>query len=489
MLLKELLRGLSYEWLQGRNADIDDIVIDSRKAGFGSLFICTRGANLDSHRFIPDAAMNGAAAFVVEAAPEVMPEGAAVVKVENSRAAMAVIAANFYGNPSDDFNLIGVTGTNGKTSVAYFIETILQEFSHKAGLIGTVETRVGPKRIDVKFATATTPDPIELERIFSAMKDEKVNDAVMEVSSHALALDKMEGLRFGIGVFTNLTQDHLDFHGTMENYARAKARLFKMCKYGVINADDDAFKAITENASCEVTTFGIEKDCDIKARDIQYLDEGVSFTVNIYGAGEPFFVPVKGRFTVYNALAAIGAAYVMNIPADVIRRGLKRIKGVPGRIQNVPNKQGFHVIVDYAHTPDALVNIISSVREFTKGELITLFGCGGHKDTTKRPVMGKVVGELSDYCIITSDNPRDEDPDEIIRQAETGVTETNCPYEKITNRAEAIRRGISMLKPGDGLIIAGKGHEDYQEINGRREHFDDVEQAREALTEIFGDQN
>ena len=489
MLLKELLRGLSYEWLQGENADIEDIVIDSRKAGYGSLFICIKGTKVNSHQFIPNACENGAAAFVVETVPESLPENATVVKVANTRAAMAVIAANFHGNPSEDFNLIGVTGTNGKTSITYFIEAILQEFSHKVGLIGTVDTRVGAKRIDVKFLTATTPDPIELEQIFSIMKEEKVNDVVMEVSSHALALDKMEGLRFGIGIFANLTQEHLDFHGTMENYALAKARLFKICKHGVINADDNAVGIITDNATCEITTFGIDKDCDVKARDVRYTDDGVSFTVNLYGTDETFYVPVKARFTVYNALAAIGAASVMKVPADVMRRGLGRIKGVPGRIQSIPNRQGFHVIVDYAHTSDALVNTISSVREYTEGTLITVFGCGGNKDASKRPVMGKVVGELSDYCIITSDNPRDEDPDEIIRQTEAGVIETNCPYVKLTNRAEAIRRGISMLKPGDGLIIAGKGHEDYQEIKGRREHFDDVEQAREALNEIYGDQN
>ncbi|MCL2351436.1 MAG: UDP-N-acetylmuramoyl-L-alanyl-D-glutamate--2,6-diaminopimelate ligase [Firmicutes bacterium] len=487
MLLKELLRGLSYEWLQGRNADVDDIVIDSRKAGYGSLFICTKGARVDSHLFIPDAAANGAAAFVVEDPPGVLPEGAAVVRVKNSRAAMAVIAANFYGNPSEDFNLIGVTGTNGKTSTTYFIELILQELSHKVGLIGSVDTRVGAKRIDIKFLTATTPDPIELEQIFAAMKEEKVNDVVMEVSSHALALDKMEGLRFQIGVFTNLTHDHLDFHGTMENYAKAKARLFRICKYGVINADDPSWKLITADAGCEITTYGIDSGCDVKASDVRHLDDGVSFSVELYGREEQFFIPTKGRFMVYNALAAIGAARVMGVPADAIRRGLKRVS-VPGRIQSVPNNQGFHIILDYAHTPDALVNIIGSVREFTKGRLITLFGCGGNKDTAKRPIMGKVVGELSDYCIITSDNPRDEDPDEIIRQAEAGVTETNCPYVKLTNRAEAVRRGISMLKPGDGLIIAGKGHEDYQEIKGRREHFDDAEQAREALNELYGDQ-
>ena len=485
MLLKELLRGLSYEWLQGRNAEIEDIVIDSRKAGYGSLFICTKGAKLDSHRFIPGAAENGAAAFVVETVPESLPENASVIKVANSRAAMAVIAANFYGNPSEAFNLIGVTGTNGKTSTTYFIELILQEQHHKVGLIGSVDTRVGGKKIDIKSLTATTPDPIELEQIFAAMREERVNDVVMEVSSHALALDKMEGLRFQIGIFTNLTQDHLDFHGTMENYAKAKARLFEICKYGVINADDPSSGLITAGASCGITTYGIDADCDIKAGDIRYEDDGASFTVNLYGRDEVFFIPVKARFMVYNALAAIGAAAVMNIPADVIRRGLRRVN-VPGRIQNVPNRQGFHVIVDYAHTPDALVKTIGSVRQFTEGKLYTVFGCGGNKDAAKRPIMGKVVGELSDYCIITSDNPRDEDPDEIIRQAEAGVAETSCPYVKLANRAEAIRRGISMLRPGDGLIIAGKGHEDYQEIKGRREHFDDVEQAREALRELYG---
>ena len=484
MHLKELIKGLDYEWVQGKNCDISDIVIDSRKARVGSMFICTVGKNVDSHQYIGVAAAAGASAAIVQTPQDAYPAGMAVVQVGSARKAMSVIASNYNYNPSSSFNLIGVTGTNGKTSVTYYIESILHEFSHKVGLIGTVDIRVGANKIAAQNPTSTTPDPIPLQGVFARMKDERVNDVIMEVSSHALALDKLEGVKYQVGVFTNLTRDHLDFHVTMENYAAAKSKLFRMCKYGVANVDDMYFDRIAAGATCEMITYGICGECDYKAEGIRYLDDGVAFTVDICGERADFFIPVKGKFTVYNALAAIVTAYAMNVPTEVIRKGLSRVKGVPGRVQSVPNDSGKNVIVDYAHTPDGLANIISSVRKHTKGRLVTIFGCGGDRDRTKRPLMGKIAGELSDYCIITSDNPRGENPDDIIAEAEAGIKDTSCGYERITDRRAAIYRGVGILAKGDSLIIAGKGHENYQELSDRTIEFDDVKIAKEALDGI-----
>jgi len=474
-----LLNGVSYELIQaGAGEEIAALTIDSRKVTAGSFFICLKGLNSNGHDYINQAVASGAVAILLEDIPVELPENVTVIQVTNTRQAMAYIAANFYGNPAKKMRLIGVTGTNGKTTTTYFIEEILRNLGRKTGLIGTVGIKVGDKPLDIEFATSTTPDPIELHLIFEKMLSLGVTDVVMEVTSHALALYKMEGLSFEIGVFTNLTQDHLDFHGTMENYALAKAQLFAQSKFAVVNTDDEYTQIMLKHhGSDPYLTYGLEKNADLKVANLEYLLDGSSFELG----GTKYKLPVAGKFNVYNILAAIGVAQTLGCHIEGIKHAVATLSGVPGRIQSVPNNLGAHILVDYAHSPDGLTNIITSVREFAKGKVITLFGCGGDRDKTKRPIMGEIVGRLSDYCIITSDNPRTEDPFEIIAQTEAGVKPTGTAYETCENRRDAIFKGVKMLKPGDALIIAGKGHEDYQEINGVKYPFSDYDTAMEAL--------
>ncbi len=485
MKLSRILNLVDGIVIQGNiNKEIDLITIDSRKAAENSLFVAISGMTVDGHSFINGAYEKGCRAVITEKNVDNVPSDMTVFQVSSSRAALAKIAANFYNAPSEEMTMIGVTGTNGKTSTTYFMEAVLNNVNKKSAVIGTVEIRIGGEKRDIDFATSTTPDTLELNQMLRIMADEKVEDVIMEVSSHALELQKTDGINFEVGIFTNLTQDHLDFHKTMENYCKAKAKLFKMCKYGIINADDPWADKITEECSCKVYTYGIESNCDFKAENIDYKMDRVHFTVNIEGRDIPFELNVPGRFSVYNALGVIGAAYAMGISVEDIRQGINNIKGVPGRIQNVPNDKGFNVIVDYAHTPDGLENILNSVREFTKGRIITVFGCGGDRDKTKRPIMGEIVARLGDIPVITSDNPRSEDPDEIVKQVEVGVKSVTNNYIMITDRREAIFKAVSIAEKGDSIIIAGKGHENYQILKDKTIHFDDLEVAKEALEEL-----
>ncbi len=485
MILKDILNGVSGTLLQGDlQQEINSITIDSRKTESNVLFVAIKGMKVDGHSFIGGAYEKGCRAVIVEEDVENLPQDMTVYKVSESREALTVIAGNFYEHPSKKLNMIGVTGTNGKTSTTYFMESILNTIGHKTGVIGTVETRIGGKKRDIKFATSTTPDTLDLNAILKLMADENVEDLVMEVSSHGLALKKVDGIDFNIGIFTNLTQDHLDFHKTMENYCLAKAKLFKMCKTGIINVDDKWSQKIIDEATCDIITYSIDEPSDLQAKNIHYLMDRVVFTVNINGADVDFNLKVPGRFSVYNALGVIGAALSMGIAVDDIQTGINAIKGVPGRIQSVPNDKGFNVIVDYAHTPDGLENILNAVREFTKGKVITVFGCGGDRDKTKRPIMGDIAARLGDYSIITSDNPRSEEPIDIINQVEEGVRPVTDDYEKIVDRKEAIFRAVAIAKAGDSVVIAGKGHEDYEIFKDKTIHFDDVEVAKEALEEI-----
>ena len=479
MNLETLLRGLPHKIIQsGSGEAISSVVIDSRKVKSGAMFICLRGLTVDGHKFIQSAIANGAAAVLVEDAAGSFPSNIAVIQVENTRRAMAYIAANYHGHPAGRLRLIGVTGTNGKTTTTYFIEEILRKLGRKTGLIGTVGARVGETALDIPFATSTTPDPLELHEIFAKMLEQGVQDVVMEVSSHALALFKMEGLTFDVGVFTNLTQDHLDFHGTMENYALAKAQLFAQSKTAVVNADDgytpQMLQLYTGNS---IVKYGIDTAACLQAKNVECLPHGSNFEL----LGKQYHLPVGAKFNVYNILATIGAAMALGCDAEAVRRAVSQISGVPGRVQSVPNELGAQIFVDYAHTPDSLEKAISSVREITTGRVITLFGCGGDRDKTKRPIMGRIAAGLSDYCILTSDNPRTEDPFAIISQIKAGVRETATPYQVCENRRDAIFAGVKMLNPGDALIIAGKGHEDYQEVGTTKYPFSDYDTAVKAL--------
>ena len=485
MKLSEIFKNVDGVIINGDNLsqEIESITINSRKAGSNSLFVAIVGLNVDAHKFIGNVIESGCKAIVVEKDIENVPSDVVIFKVENSRKALAKIASNFYENPSKGLNMIGVTGTNGKTSTTYFIESVLNYIKRKTAVIGTVEIRIDGKKRDIDFATSTTPDTIELNQMLKIMADEGCEDVSMEVSSHALELNKVDGIDFKVGVFTNLTQDHLDFHKTMENYCDAKAKLFNMCEIGGINKDDSWAKRMIEKASCKVYTYGIDSECDFRAEKIEYLMDRVKFSVKIDGKYVDFELGVAGRFSVYNALACISSMVAMGYDIEDIKNGIKNIKGVPGRIQNIPNNKGFNVIVDYAHTPDGLENIINAVREFTKGRVITVFGCGGDRDRTKRPIMGEIVARLGDIAIITSDNPRSEKPEDILKEIEVGVKPLNKEYKMVVDRKEAIKVAIEMAKENDSIIIAGKGHEDYQIIGDKTIHFDDAEVAREILGE------
>lgn len=480
MKLSNLLTGVNYTIIQG-NADteVESISWDTRRISGKSLFICVRNRNVDRHEYAGEAVRKGAAAIVLEHMIEGIPEEITVIEVENSRKAMAIIADNYYDSPSKDLKLVGITGTKGKTSVTYFISRILETSGRRTGVISTIQNTVGGKLLKTEKLNPTTPDAIELQASFREILDNGASYAVMEVTSSALSQDRVCMCDFDIGVFTNLTQDHLEEHGNMENYKIAKMKLFKMCKTGVINIDDNVSEEIIKNSSCSILTYGIKREADIRAYDIVYSLEGVSFKINYNGIIKNLYLNIPGRFSVYNALAAIGVCQELGLSIDEIFDGLKGIEGVPGRFQAVPNNKGILVIVDYAHTPDSLEKILNSVRDITKGRIITVFGCGGNRDNTKRPIMGEIAGRLSDFCVITSDNPRKENSMDIINEIEKGMAGTSCEYVKNGNRKSSIHLALEKAKKGDAVIIAGKGHETYQIIGDEILHFSDLEVVKE----------
>lgn len=480
MILSQILNGVEHEILQGSSdCEIENIMIDSRQITNGSMFFCIRGLHIDGHNFIDEAAMHGAVCIVIDRDDlSKFSHSAAVIKVKNVRETLAFCSSNFFNNPAQKMNLIGVTGTNGKTSTTYFVEAILREYNRNVGVIGTIDSKINGEHINIYYATTTTPDAIELQKILAHMHKKNVDDVVMEVSSHSLALHKVDSLKFKIGIFTNLTQDHLDFHSDMQDYLHAKSLLFKMCEIGIVNKDDGASEYILQNSPCEFVSYGVNSDCDFRAENIVCSNSCVSFDVNINSVRESFYVPIAGMFTVYNSLCAISCACQLQIPLHVIKEALKKMQNIPGRMQSVRSDK-FNVIVDYAHSPDSLENVLRSIRLFTKGKLITVFGCGGDRDKFKRPIMGEIAGKLSDYCIITSDNPRTELPMQIINEIEYGISD--CPYEKIEDRYKAIERAVDICDKDDVILIAGKGHENYQIFADRTIHFDDVEVASEIL--------
>ncbi|MBR1444178.1 MAG: UDP-N-acetylmuramoyl-L-alanyl-D-glutamate--2,6-diaminopimelate ligase [Firmicutes bacterium] len=485
MLIKELIQNVKADIICGdTEKNVKGLTIDSRKVQDGYLFACINGFTVDGHKFAKMAEEKGASVILCEKDIEGIDESVTVIKTENVRKALSLISMNFYGKPMEKFRTFGITGTNGKTSSTYFMESILREVGRKTGVIGTIEIRIGGEKVDFDFATSTTPDSIELNELFAKMAEEKVDDVIMEVSSHSLELDKVYGCKFDTAIFTNLTQDHLDLHKTMDNYCAAKAKLFKMCKRGIINIDDKYSKKIIDEAECDVKTFGIENECDYKAENIEFYTDRVKFEVMIKGEKVGFELMIPGKFSVYNALGVIAACAEAGIESKTIQKGIANIKGVPGRIQNVPNDKGFNVIVDYAHSPDGLENIIKAVREFTKGRVITVFGCGGDRDKKKRPIMGEISAKLSDYTIVTNDNPRTEEPLDILRDIEAGIKDVTDKYEMIDDRKKAIFKAIEIAERNDSVIIAGKGHENYEIFKDRTIHFDDTEVAAEALKNV-----
>ena len=482
MKLDKLMEGIKYQVLQGElDKEIVKFEYDSRKIKPNNLFVCITGFQTDGHKYAKQAVEDGAIAIICERMPEGIPKDVTVLQVENARAALALAAANFYDHPSEKMNIIGVTGTNGKTTTTYLIRSILTRIGHKVGVIGTIENRIGDKVIPTG---RTTPESLELQELFDEMHYEKVDDVVMEVSSHALDLHRVDGCHFHIGIFTNLTQDHLDYHKTMENYKKAKGILFQRCDQSVINMDDEAGAYMCQISKGPVLTYGIDNKADLQAENIHISAHGVQYTLDYQQKQYQVTLNIPGKFSIYNSLSAIGACLLMHVPMEDIIEGLKENQGVPGRFQTVASENGLHAIVDYAHTPDGLENILNTAHEFVTGKIITVFGCGGDRDKTKRPIMGEIAGNLSDFCVITSDNPRTENPDAILDDIEVGMLRTTCPYIKIVDRREAIDYAVKMASSGDVVVVAGKGHENYQIFANETIHFDDVEVVKEVFQQI-----
>lgn len=482
MRLAEVLKGVDIKGRYGSlDVDISDVVYDSRKVSPGCLFICIPGFKVDGHKFIKDAVRTGAAAAIVENDVEV--EGITVVKVEDSRKTMPLLGSNFYRNPTEQLKLIGITGTNGKTTTTYLIESILAHAKKKTGVIGTISIKIGKEKID---SSRTTPESVDLQKLFREMLDRKVEYAVMEVSSHALDLGRADHSSFRIGIFSNLTQDHLDYHKSFENYREAKKKLFyKTTHANIINIDDLHGRIIAEEIKVLKTpllTYGIDNKADIMAKDIEISARGIRFTLVTPTYSIEIKNSIPGRFSVYNCLAAAAAAYVEGIDKHSIKDGIHNL-GVPGRSEVVDIDKPYTVIVDYAHTPDGLINILNAVRQYAKGRVITVFGCGGDREKEKRPIMGEAAGKLSDYCIITSDNPRSEEPNSIIKQVEEGINRTDCDYICIENRRDAIKYALTIAEQHDIVLLAGKGHETYQILKDGTIPFDEREIVRELIRE------
>ena len=482
MKLKELLQGIS---VLETNADlemnIEAVAYDSRKVTAGGLFVAITGFASDGNRFIPMAMEKGAAVVVTAKKPEV---DVPYVLVGNDRYALAMIGTNFYGHPAKSMTMIGVTGTNGKTSVTLLLKHVLEKtLGAKVGLIGTMENLVGDEVIPTE---RTTPESFELQALFARMRDAGCTHVVMEVSSHALTLDRVGGVHFDVAAFTNLTEDHLDFHKTMDAYCDAKAELFSRCDAAVINVDDPYAPRMLEKAACPVTTYSL-KEAALKAESLELHAEGIRFEAVQGEKKVAVSLGIPGRFTVYNALAVLGIATALHISLEDAADALTTAKGVKGRIEVVPTPgMPYSVLIDYAHTPDGLENVLTSVKYFCKGRVIAVFGCGGDRDPIKRPIMGRIGVTESDFAVITSDNPRTEEPLAIIEDIMKGVREEMGPYIVVPERRNAIRYAMDIAEKDDIIVLAGKGHETYQEINGVKYHLDEREEVAAHLKELKG---
>ena len=472
-----------------KETEITGIEHDSRKVGKGTLFVCIPGIHADGHAFIPQAVKAGAAAILTTRGNVEVPEGVAVLRVADLAETLDVIVPFFHDYPARSMRIIGITGTNGKTTTSYITRAILRQAGYKVGLIGTIQIMMEEETYPVHN---TTPDVVELQHTLAIMRDKGMDYVVMEVSSHALDQNRVAGIEFDTAVFTNLTQDHLDYHKTFENYRLAKAKLFekvseagvKKGKTAVVNADDEAGKFMLEHASCPHLTYAIHQDADLRAADVSVLASGTSLVLNHESFGRMALqLHLTGIFNVYNVMAAAGAALAEHIRPEVIASVLRSFVSVPGRFELVKAGQDFSIIVDYAHTPDGVENVLRTAREIARKKIIAVFGCGGDRDRTKRPIMGRLAAELADVVIATSDNPRSEDPEFILSEVEAGVKETigRKHHEKITDRRAAIFRAVELAEPDDIVIILGKGHENYQILQDKTIHFDDKEVAREAV--------
>lgn len=479
MKLKEILAGLEGLKVKGNlDIEISNIDKDSRNIKKGSMFIAIKGFETDGHEYIQKAIEQGAEAIMAQEGIDMnllksIPENVTIIVTKDTRYALAICSCNFYQNPSKKFKLIGITGTKGKTTTSFMTKAILEKSGKKVGLIGTIATYIGNKKLE--DSDRTTPESNKLQEIFAQMVKEGCDAVVMEVSSQSLKLHRVAGCDFDIGIFTNFSEDHISpkEHPDMQDYFNSKVELFKICKTGFINIDDYHVNKLAKLVpECNIKTYGIDNNCDMLAKDITITNSYVDFKVKIGIRNERIKTGIPGRFSVYNSLAAICVGEKLGASAEEMKEALEEVR-VPGRSELVDNKKELTIMIDYAHSPESLENILSAVKSYTRGRVISLFGCGGDRDSGKRPIMGEISGRVADFTIITSDNPRTEEPEKIVSQIEEGIKKTKGKYIVIVDRIEAIKYAINMADKKDIIVLAGKGHEPYQEINGVKYPFDE----------------
>ena len=481
MTLGELLKDIPVSAMTADpGTEIHDIRYDSRAVGPGDLFVAVKGLQSDGHRFIDAALAKGAAAVLCQTAPD--RADAPYVLTADSRLALALVSAAWFGHPAEKMTMVGVTGTNGKTTATVLLKHLLEDaLGTKIGLVGTISNWIGDQELPTE---RTTPESYELQKLFAQMVEAGCTHVVMEVSSHALALDRVAGVRFQAALFTNLTQDHLDFHKTMEDYAGAKALLFARSDAAAVNADDPWAGFMAERAKCPVMTYSAAGgQADLRAEDVRLAASAVEFTACLGGERVPVRLGVPGAFSVANALTAIAAGHLLGVSLADCAASLGRAKGVRGRVEVVPTPGDYTIVIDYAHTPDALEKILRTMKEVSQGRVVAVFGCGGDRDRTKRPKMGAIAAREADFCVVTSDNPRTEDPEDIIRDILTGMPD-DAPRTVIADRPSAICWAIDHHQPGDVIVLAGKGHETYQEVCGMKRPMDERVIVAEHLKKI-----
>ena len=478
MKLKELLSGLEIlSAAADLETEIGGVCYDSRQVEPGDLFVALSGYTVDGHKFISQAMASGAAAVLCQVPPE--GKGIPYVQTADSRRALAAVGANFFAHPARDMTMVGVTGTNGKTTSTYLLKAILEARGEKVGLIGTNQNMIGQEVLPTE---RTTPESFELQKLFARMRDAGCTHVVMEVSSHALFLDRVYGVPYKVGVFTNLTQDHLDFHKTMEDYCDAKAILFRNCETGVVNAADPWTARLLKDASCKIIAFSSSGEADLQAEDAVLAADHVAFMAVCGGKRVPVRVNIPGHFMIDNALDVLGAALVLGIPLEESAAVLTRVPHVKGRVEVVPTPgKDYTVLIDYAHSPDSLENVLTTVKGFAKGRTVALFGCGGDRDRTKRPKMGRTAAQNADFLVVTTDNPRTEDPEAIIADILPGLEGSGTPHVVVADRIEAIHWVMDHAERGDVIVLCGKGHETYQEVGHEKRHMDEREIVAEYL--------
>lgn len=491
MQLKKIVAEVEYEVLKGSlDRDVADIAYDSRKVVPEGMFVAIAGTLQDGHQYIEDAVRAGAAVVVAEKQIEVEDEGVTVIRVENGRKALSLMSAAYFDYPAKKMTTIGITGTKGKSTTAHMVQSILEKSDKICGVVGTVGTFINGKRVETKYTTPTTPESYELQKLFAMMVDEGCEYMVMEVSSQGIKMDRVAGIEFDCGIFTNITPDHIGpgEHENFEEYLACKAELFRRCKIGILNRDDEHYDEIVKDATCQIITFGSSSQADLSVSDIRNVKEGGELSMRFVTHGSfegEMLIGLPGRFNVYNALCAVSVGVALEMPDEVIRHALENIK-VRGRIETMPVSEDFSVLIDFAHNGVSTESVLSTLREYDPHRIVSIFGCGGNRSKLRRYEMGEVIGRLSELAIITSDNPRRENVMDIIEDIKVGMAKSDGNYVVIPDREEAVAYALEHAEKGDLIILLGKGQEEYQEINGVKHHYSEREAVVKGMKKVYG---